>query len=325
MTVTFLGTDPSSGVSGTKNSDNSTREYRATFRLRSTLPPSVGVFADVYTVLRTNGIYLGAFSAIDGGCWVKTINPKTAPGRNLASAGGFRRWDFLVDVTYSTNAVNKPEDQDDPTLRPPTINFSSTKWSSPATKSINGINPDGSLNLSRVENSAGDPITRERRRGSLVIKIGKTFHAFDPANVQEAPLGFLYSRNRYKWSPVPDAYLAALTGGLVVGGVQPGQGRIEDMTVTPTWTNGLIYVHVDAEFHVDPDGFADIVLDQGYTYKTPNGQKTRFMVPGGMATTPQNLDGNGHPLADNANAVIVNGGKGWQYYPPQDWSDLDLP
>ena len=317
MSVSFLGTDPDAGIRGTKNADDSQREYRARFRLRSTLKPSIDVFNQVYAVLKDNGIYLGGFSAIDGGAWIKTIDVNTVKPRNLASAGGARRWDFAADVVYSTKVLNKPEDQPDPTKRTTQIQFETYKWTSPAYD----IRPN-----KRVANSAGDPFVREMRRASLLIKMSKIFDFYDPNLATEVSLdgpGLVLSRNLDAFIPIPAEFATTcLAGPLSVTGILPGYGRIEDMTVRPLWENGQTYSKVDVEIRVDELGFADYVVDQGFLFLGPEGLKHRFVDRSGvLATTPQFLDGGGHKLADTDQPIELP----FQYYRQKSWAELKFP
>lgn len=322
MTVTFLGTTRTGGFRLHHNGLDGTRELTSKFRLRSTDAPSTAVYTAVLASLASNGIVVGSFSGIDGGCWITDITVSVDDPKNLASAAGARCWDWIADVTASSKAPDKPEDQEDPTQRPPTIKFSTFKYTSPALKTVFDSPLAGQFIFQgQAANSAGDPFIRERRRGSLVITIGKTFYDFDPGWVREAPKGFLYSRNLYLWNPVPDDYSGSLFGDLYSTGIQPGHARIEDLTVTPVFENGTQYARVEAEFHVDKDQFKDIVLDQGYTYLGPTGVRRAFFVNGARATTPQNLDGTGHPLAAGIDPVELS----FQHYVRKNWNDLNLP
>lgn len=331
MSLTILGTARQNGITCRKNVDN-TREYRQRTRVRSTDVPSPTVYTAILALLRANGIYLGAFAPLDSGAWVSEITCNVDEGRNLRSTAKGRAWDWNVDITFSSKSQDQPKDIDDPSLQPPTVHFSTYKYTSPATRNYtnqatgpritDGVaKADGTFDTFPTNNSANDPISRERRRGSLVIKISKVFKAFDPNNACEAPKGYLYSRNRYVWNPLPAAYLPAEDGILNIARVQPGCGRIEDMTVSPLWSNGLLYLTVDTEVHVDDDKFADIVLDQGFTYLGPDGKNVRITDAHGWATSPQNLDGSGHRLAVGAAPIS----RSFQYYPVEDWADLSIP
>jgi hypothetical protein len=311
MAATFLGTAPDGGFVGVKNYD-STRSFTFKVRVRCDVAPSVGNYADILACLRTAGIFLGATSPIDGGVWVKSISPQCDKARNLASAGVARRWDWTVTVTCASTALDKPSDANSPADRPPIITFGTAKREVPVTAAMN---TDGKFTAG-VTNTAGDPITRGKHAAALVVKISKTF-------------GMLYSRNKFKWFPIPEgtdadpsAYDGSITGIIVTQGVSPGFARLDDLTITPTWENGQIYQKVDAEFIIDPDSFLDIFDDQGFRYLKPDGTKMTFMDRAGQTThTPQFLDGNGHPLPAGAKPFALK----YQYYPLRDWSNLTLP
>ncbi len=324
MTVEYLGVDPD-GFSASGNEEG-TREYRVRHRFRSTADLSdPTAFAALLAACDNEDIAVGGECPYDAGAWVTNLRPSIVKVRNLASAAGARRWDANVDVTYSSKSEDKPDKQKDPTLRIPTITFTSAKFTAPAIANLIPIPNSHPAAYTRlpVVNSAGDPFTRERKRGGLVIKISKTFAKYDPTFVMESPDGFLYTRNAFLWNPIPAAYKNAITGPFnFFDGVASGKARMEDLTITPVWENGEVYIRVDAEVHCDDQKFVDVVNDQGFMFLAPNGTKQRITDrTGAYASTPQLLDGAGHKLAAGADPVP----RTFQYYPLAEWGALELP
>lgn len=322
MAITVLGLDSiDGGIDGSDGSTSSKITYRST---STTAPGTQGDVAITAAVVAAVGLDVGSAYPFDASSYCRKISSRCQVRRE----GGTPKWEWLTTFEFTSktdgstgstsssdpNTVGGFSKQKDPTARPPKISVSYRAFDEPVARDI--------FNR-RVANSAGDPIVRTRKNAHLIFKWERVMRRWDwSVNLPVHAGGYLYSTNLRAWRPAgPYGPLLGNTR------VAAGQARMESITSEISFDNGGCVI-VGVEIAIDFDKFQDVFLDQGFFYLSqagvtshssgvPSMARSRFLVNGGYASSPQLLDGAGRPLGNDAQPQTITR----QYYAPKNWDD----
>jgi hypothetical protein len=194
----------------------------------------------------------------------------------------------------------------DPTLEPPEIDWSTTKYQKTTQRDWLG---------NFVANSAGDPyrdgLTRDASR--LVVTIKKNVLTWDPAT----SLGFIDTTNDM-------VFLAARHPP----GFAPGLCKLSDVGASAVWYENNAAIHywkLVAKVEISPDGWNARKLDEGFQHLVSIpfvGQERLpiYLPTGAKPSSPQPLDGEGSRLPPGGEPQFLH----FVPYEPKDWSLLNL-
>lgn len=290
--------------------DDGQASYSRTHKFETTTPPDdAGILIELSGALAAVGLVQGQPMPGDSGA--KCMSVKAKPTRSPRATGTV--WVWTADATFSSRlGKSDPSNQKNPTLRPPKIRVYTNKFEVVAARDVDTGLP--------VQNSAGAPFVRMRKRGRAAFKISKAFATINwPKLGDWESNGLLYTRNLAEWTP-GGPYTAVL--GAQTAAV--GTAWIVDLSAELAFDQGSPYVQVDAEIWYDVLEFRDFVLNQGFWYLDADQRRRRFLVDGQHVNTPQFLaaDGTALPVTVPPTPPIE---LPFQYYQKADWSVLPLP
>lgn len=197
----------------------------------------------------------------------------------------------------------------DPTLEPPVVRWDTEKW-----QEHRRYDEDGRP----IRNSAGEMfetgMVRDRSRRIFVFQRNQLF--YDP---QDA--------NEYEDTVNSAPFLPGVPGL----GFPAGTCKMDTISAAAAWYTDypirqtVHYWIVSYKISIDRRGWADPVLDHGYSEKITRGGVTQLcriiQGNGGYTATPYLLDGNGMRLPIGADPVFL---APFRNYPSKDWGPLNI-
>jgi hypothetical protein len=294
-------------------------DYRLRYRVICTASPATDTHALVKAALAAVTVYKGATFTTDTNavCTELGIEVDAQAVHHNANAVGVNTWHWTANAVFTTRATTDAPSlsQTDPTLRRPRFRVDTVEYQAVATKDQNG---------DPVENSAGDPVRRERPKSRKLFVIDRDFASYDPSKLDLAlpggSGGFLYSRNLNTWNPF-GAY-ATLYNNYTVGG---GKGLVKKLAIgEPFFENKVPYLPVHLEVLEDPDNNRDRFWDEGFRgYVVDAAGDAGFVLvhlqdprTGAFVSSPVPLDGDGQALVVGQPLFELN----YAYFPQKDWS-----
>lgn len=302
------------------SSSNGVRQVRTTHRVKCTSKPTgADSFRAVLAEMAAIGYYDGAPAIGFPGMWCTSVSARVAKSDIKASTWYWQATSlFTAKPSGGPNAANGGDpsnsSEKDPTKRNARVSIRQYQFNEPVRKDENG---------EPVTNSAGDPVRRDKMRSRLIVTIDKAVSIFPANYLEEAPIGFMHSRNLQDWNPF-GSYGAAF-GNYVV---RAKTGRMNDLTLDVGFENGALHAQCHAEIHVDPDFHRDRFWDEGFRgYIDEDDEEAGIPLrqlqdsrTGMFLSRPAPLNGKGVQLNDNEELVeLVK-----QYYHLKDWEDLPL-
>ena len=288
---------------GSSVDEQGVRQYRRTYRVRASAPPETDAEAEIVAAI---GADLGEPFAADPGAICISIDLACDERKGV---GTVPYWDWQANLVWSTKQKrSEPTNNPNPLARPIVISMDTIIAEEPTWKDVAG---------NAVTNSAEDPVPRPKKRGKVVFRYEKNVASIDWRLLKEPPQGLLLTRNSAPFNPWGP--FSAVFG---TAEIETGKGRIEKLSATAAFENGIAYAAVKMEVATDEDSFEDIFVDQGFFYLAPGKDgivvsKQFLDEQGQWATTPQLLDGEGGPSD-------IPFDREYQYYPVAAWTPLGI-
>jgi hypothetical protein len=282
---------------------NGDTDYRVTYKSRTNAPPSVITEQAVQVaVVAATGLDIGS-------PWINDLfalcdSIKTRCVRRVDTQPP--QWEYATEYHFTSKTEDqkdgqKPDKEKDKTLRPLTVHMSVEKYDAAATVDVFGL---------PVNNSAGDPITRTRKKSRTIFRYSRYMKRWSWLWCNEAKgwtgwdlippfqnvvspdyeIGFMYCTNVNSWNPAGP--YTSLLGHV---NADPYTARIEDIRAELIQEGKVPCVKVDIEVHIDTDQFIDTFLDQGFNaFATTNAiAEVNFMANPYSPFDPGTLDPRG--------------------------------
>lgn len=240
--------------------------------------------------------YVGVALGAEGNSCLKCI------GVRLQSSDRSPKTDteWLLTAEYSTSGDRAPSADPDPLLRYADVEFDEVLFREPVEKDADD-NP--------IENSAHDPIPREKDSSNGIIRIKQN----RPGPGSDTP---------WIWKTERDTYLLTTNAEtFTVLGNSFGAGTVRLNSITPRlrYENCVFFWEVQYVFEYRESGWEDSFFDTGFAEFYPLiGRKQIVDVTGVPTPAGYFLDGGGLKLASGADPFPLS----FVYYPAVSWSGL---